>query len=879
MKEAAAKTIYLKDYREPDFQIERVDLTFKLFEDGTEVNSRLKLKRVANAQSQDLFLNGDSLQLKSLGIDGRLLAEDAYTSDDETLTVFAVPNEFELQVVTWIKPQENKRLEGLYKSSSMFCTQCEAEGFRHITYYLDRPDVLSVFTTRIEADKNKYPRLLSNGNAVDSGDLADERHFVTWHDPFPKPCYLFALVAGDLHCEEDSFTTISGREICLRLFVEHKNADKCDYAIDALKRSMRWDEEVYGREYDLELFMIVAVDDFNMGAMENKGLNIFNSSCVLAKPETTTDSAYLRIEAIVAHEYFHNWSGNRVTCRDWFQLSLKEGFTVFRDAEFSADMNSPTVKRIEDVNLLRTAQFVEDAGPMSHPVRPSSYMEISNFYTLTVYEKGAEVVRMLHTFLGPEKFREGSDLYFERHDGQAVTTDDFVAAMEAVSGRDLSQFKRWYEQSGTPEVDVSADYNAASEQFSLRFKQSCPATPKQELKQPFHMPIAIGLIDAQGNDLTLNAEGDTTTIFELKEAEEVVTFENISAPPIPSLLRGFSAPVKLRYPYSDDQLLFLMANDSDGFNRWDASQQLALNVLQASIAQVQAGQAPVLPLSFIEAMRSIVSNDQLDKAMVCKLMSLPSESYLVEQSVVADVEAICKAREAARKQLANGLQKELIALYEGNREPSSTPLDLDYAAMAKRNLKNAALGLLMASGEQSIIKRAQSQFQDASNMTDQFAALSTLVNSGDKIAAESALASFYQQWQNDAQVMEQWFAVQSGSASFADLAHIEALTKHKDFDVLNPNKLRSVVSVFAAQNYRHFHAEDGSAYAFLADKIILLDDQNPQIASRLMTPLTRWRKYNKTRQDLMIAQLQRIQGKQNLSKDVREVVEKSLPAS
>jgi aminopeptidase N len=875
MKDASATITYLKDYQAPAYQIESVDLCFSLFEDGAEVRNRMRLKRDSGAGDVALVLDGEELELRSVHVDGEALSTEAYEVSDTNLTLNALPSECELELVTWIKPQENKRLEGLYRSSVMFCTQCEAEGFRRITYYLDRPDVLSIFTTRIEADVAKYPRLLSNGNLVESGALDEGRHYAVWNDPFRKPSYLFALVAGDLHCHEDFFVTMSGRKVALELFVEHKNASKCDYAIDALKRSMKWDEEVYGREYDLDIFMIVAVDDFNMGAMENKGLNIFNSSCVLAKPETTTDASYQRIEAIVAHEYFHNWSGNRVTCRDWFQLSLKEGFTVFRDSGFSADMNSRIVKRIEDVNVLRSAQFIEDAGPMSHPVRPASYMEISNFYTLTIYEKGAEVVRMLHTLLGAELFRKGSDLYFERHDGQAVTTDEFVAAMSDASGRDLSQFKRWYDQGGTPRIDVSGVYDPESKTYSLTLKQSCPATPQQEHKLPFHIPVAIGLIDSQGSDIPLREfDGATTHIVELTEESETIVFGGIDIEPIPSLLRDFSAPVKLLFPYTQDQLLFLMKHDSDGFNRWDAGQTLAIQVLQNMVAQLQRGGEAKLPRSFIEATRSILCNESLDKAMVCKLLLLPTESYLIEQSEEADVDAICKARKLARGQLAFDLRQELYRCYEANNVSSS---GLGFDEMAQRALKNACLSLLSANPDQDFSALARKQFDGAVNMTEQFGALASVVHAGNAEDADDLLTRFYEQWQGDAQVLEQWFSVQSSAASLTNLDRIKALMKHEAFDFFNPNKLRSVVGAFAAQNFEYFHNADGSGYQFLADQIIKLDDQNPQIAARLMTPLTRWRKYDAARKAFMLEELARIQNKANLSKDLREVVEKTLP--
>lgn len=879
MSESSVKTIYLKDYQAPAFELEQVKLTFCLFENGATVLSVLKFKRCAEANIEALYLHGEDLELRSIKLNNQLLSSDDYQLDREGLTIKHVPAQFTLECETWIKPQDNKRLEGLYKSSSMFCTQCEAEGFRRITYYPDRPDVMSVFQTRIEADKALYPVLLSNGNPVESGDLAEGRHFVTWEDPFPKPCYLFALVAGNLHCQEDVYITSSGRKVDLRIFVDAKNADKCDYALDSLKRSMKWDEDVYGREYDLDIFMIVAVDDFNMGAMENKGLNIFNSSCVLAKTDTATDTAYHRIEAIVAHEYFHNWSGNRVTCRDWFQLSLKEGFTVFRDAEFSADMNSRVVKRIEDVNFLRAAQFAEDAGPMSHPVRPSSYMEISNFYTLTVYEKGAELVRMLHTLLGAAKFRAGSDLYFDRHDGQAVTTEEFVAAMSEVSGRDFTQFQAWYDQGGTPEVLVASSYNAESKEYRLTFTQSCPASAGDSValdkKALFHIPITLGLIDEKGKDLPLAvAGGQTSWVFELLGQTETIVFEGMEKEPTPSLLRNFSAPVKLTYDYSNEQLLFLLAHDSDGFNRWEAGQTLSLRVLQDMILKYQHKEALVLSEQFIEVFRSVLRNKDLDKAMVCKLLMLPAESYLIELSAEADVDAIHHVREFVRAALSDALKIELEAVYHENVSLSAS---LDFAAMSQRALKNTALSLLSASPNDQAVLLAKQQFESAVNMTDSHAALSVLVNAGDALAAKEVLTTFYHKWHTDAQVLEQWFSVQSASASYMDLDGLREIIALPDFDMTNPNKVRAVIGVFCQQNLVNFHNESGEGYVFLADCIIKLDDLNPQIASRLMMPLTRWRKFNAHRQNLMLEQLKRIHEKNDLSKDVREIVEKSLP--
>ncbi|MGQ7275921.1 aminopeptidase N [Marinobacter sp. V034] len=877
MRTSQPQTIYLKDYRQPPFLVERVDLRFELFEDGARVHSTLALRRNPDGgQGAPLELDGDSLVLEKLELDGEPLAESAYQVTLSSLRIDQVPDEFSLYVVTWILPQDNTRLEGLYKSSGMFCTQCEAEGFRCITYFPDRPDVMARFSTRVEADKARYPVLLSNGNDVDRGELADGRHYVTWEDPFPKPCYLFALVAGDLTEKRDTFTTMSGRSIDLRMYVEHRNAEKCDYALDSLKRSMRWDEEVYGREYDLDIFMIVAVDDFNMGAMENKGLNIFNSSCVLTSADTATDAAFQRVEAIVAHEYFHNWSGNRVTCRDWFQLSLKEGFTVFRDSQFSADMGSPTAQRIDNVALLRTAQFAEDSGPMAHPVRPDSYMEISNFYTLTIYEKGAEVVRMLHTLMGAEGFRAGSDLYFERHDGQAVTTDEFVKAMEDANGRDLTLFRRWYQQAGTPVVEVSDSFDETAGTYQLTFRQSIPATPGQPEKLPQHIPFAIGLIGENGQSLPLQLVGDSgdapeERVLELTEQEQTFTFEGLNARPVPSLLRGFSAPVKVKYPWTRDQLLFLMTYDSDGFNRWDAGQRLTVDIIQSLM---DSPQETVVDPRLVTAFRHLLSDSRLDQALVTKMLQLPTEAYLIELADEADVQSIHKARTRVLNQLALQLRDELIACYRRNTDDGAYAPTPD--AIARRSLKNTALSWLLHINDEEGRSLALRQFSKATNMTDQAGALRALVNSDFEEDRASSLNAFYAQFSDDPQVVEQWFSIQAASPRAGTLDAVSALLEHKAFDWKNPNKIRSVIGAFAGQNLVNFHAADGSGYRFLAQHILALDSTNPQIAARLVSPLTRWRRYSASHREGMKAALEQIQAKPDLSKDVYEVVSKSL---
>lgn len=898
MRDAQARTVYLKDYRPPAFLVDRTDLHFELFEDYALVRSTLTLRRNPEAGgeggNEPLMLQGQQLLLEKLFINDRQLAAGEYILDSESLTVPDLDQhfgsdggEFTLTCHTRIEPQNNTALEGLYRSGDMFCTQCEAEGFRRITYYPDRPDVMSVFTTTIVADREKYPVLLSNGNQIEQGiDGADSgRHWVRWHDPFKKPSYLFALVAGRLEYIEDSFVTCSGREITLRIFVESKDLNKCDHAMRSLKNAMLWDEEVYGREYDLDIFMIVAVDAFNMGAMENKGLNIFNTSCVLANPETTTDAAFQRVEAVVAHEYFHNWSGNRVTCRDWFQLSLKEGFTVFRDSEFSADMGSRTVKRIDDVTLLRTAQFAEDAGPMAHPVRPASYMEISNFYTLTIYEKGAEVVRMISHILGAENFRKGTDLYFERHDGQAVTTEDFVCAMEDASGTDLGQFRNWYTQAGTPLLDISSSYDADRKEFALIVRQSCPPSPGQSEKLPFHIPLRMGLIDPTGNEIPLQLHDDREDItsvdrvIDITQNEHKIVFANVNEQPVPSLLRGFSAPVRLNYAYSLDELYFLMVHDSDGFNRWNASQQLGVRIIEQFMAKqselTESSFPEILDRAFAGVLSACLEDPLQDRAMIAQLLTLPSESYLIELAETADVDAIHRIREFLGNTLAVRLRNKFADVFHATQDdgPFSTSAD----AVASRALKNLALGYLVRSGSETDLNTCRDQFNRSNNMTDQHAALRLLDHcaaiSGQERAA--ILDAFYRQWHHEPLVIDQWFTIQSTRPSPGNLLHVQELLQHEQFNIRNPNKVRSVIGAFCGANHANFHDRDGSGYRFLADHVLLLDKLNPQIAARLLSPLTRWKKFDNQRQQLMLEQLHRIKAESDISRDVFEVVEKS----
>ena len=884
MRDAMPGTIYLKDYQPPAYWIEKTDLNFDLHEDYALVTASLELRRNADRGADaELKLHGQKLELLEVAIDDRVLSADEYSVSPDFLTIPSVPESFVLRCKTRIKPQENTSLEGLYKSRTMFCTQCEAEGFRKITYYMDRPDVMSVFTVHIEADAERYPVLLSNGNKIEAVPADNGRHRVSWHDPFPKPAYLFALVAGDLSHIEDQFHTCNGKDVCLRIYVEPKDIDKCDHAMTSLKRSMRWDEDTFGREYDLELFNIVAVDDFNMGAMENKSLNIFNSSCILATPETTTDAGFEKVDAIVAHEYFHNWSGNRVTCRDWFQLSLKEGFTVFRDAEYSSDVGSRTVKRIEDVSILRTVQFAEDAGPMAHPIRPDSFIEISNFYTVTVYEKGAEVVRMIHTLLGAENFRKGSDLYFDRHDGQAVTCEEFVKAMEDASGVDLGQFRNWYSQAGTPTLSVRDSYDENAETYTLQVEQSCPATPGQEDKLPFVIPLAMGLLgDAgnlplkvQGQDTDFETSDNTHQVLIIDKPSQSFVFEGVKEKPVPSLLRGFSAPVRLDYNFSAQNLYALMSRDGDGFVRWDSAQQLAVHVIGEVQAQLKAGEAvqgdPLLPQAFGNLLR----DESLEPAMVADMLVLPSENYLAELASHrggADVESIHNARNAVRTVIADAQEELFEKTY--HRLESDQAYSADADQMGARSLRNAALDYLCSTGGLHL-DLARSQFDSAHNMTDRMAALRAVAFYGSEQQRAAVLNDFYQLFKDETLVINQWFALQASIPGENGLARVQSLMQHSDFDINNPNKARSLIGVFAANNPVNFHSIDGAGYQFLADMVLKLDAINPQIASRLLGPLTKWQNFA-GRAELMRAQLQRLADSPDLSPDVFEVVNKSL---
>lgn len=872
------QVIHRKDYKEPDFFVEKVELVFDLDRDVTNVKSRLFI--AANpargtGAGDEVFLHGEDMKLLSVTLDGERLTSDAFHVDHEGLRFTAPRAEFVAEIETRISPASNTRLEGLYVSQSAFCTQCEAEGFRRITYFPDRPDVMATYKVTINADKKSCPVLLSNGNLVDSGDLEDGRHFAVWEDPFPKPSYLFALVAGDLACVEDRFRTVSGRDVALRIFVEHGNEDRCDYAMDSLKRAMKWDEEVYGLEYDLDLFNIVAVSDFNMGAMENKSLNIFNAKYILAKPDTATDTDFELIESIVAHEYFHNWSGNRVTCRDWFQLSLKEGLTVFRDQEFSADQRSRPVQRIKDVAQLRARQFPEDGGPLAHPVRPDSYMEINNFYTATVYEKGAELIRMMHTLLGAEGYRKGIDLYFDRHDGQAVTCDDFVKAMEDANGIDFTQLRGWYSQAGTPKLWWDGVYDADARQYRLTIRQKTDPTPGQAEKAALHMPISIGLLGADGKDIAART-------VELTAEEQDFVFDNVSEAPVVSFNRGFSAPVKVMTDQPDSELVFLMGNDSDAFNRWEAGQKYATRLMLDAITgfEKNGGDADAAldglaesVDSFIAAMRATLNNDSLDKAFRADALALPGEEFLSEQRAPANPEAIHQVRTALRKRIGLALTADFDATY--HRNASDAAFTPDAASAGQRALRATALSYLVASGQGEYADLASAQYRTADNMTDQMAALSVLTHLDHPGRAE-ALADFEQRFAKDDVVLDKWFGLQAMSSRDDTLARVKDLMSHPAFTMRNPNKVRSLIGAFAIGNPRHFHAEDGSGYEFYADRLIELDDINPQTAARLCAPLGKWAKYDAGRASKMKAALKRVLAKPEISRDLYEIASKSL---
>ncbi len=861
------------DYQAPLWSIEKTSLVFELDPTATRVSSELHLEYAEDdrEQTHELILQGVDLVLLSISIDDRQLEHSDYEQTDQELTIKAVPASCVVRVVTQINPDSNKALEGLYRSSGNFCTQCEAEGFRKITYYLDRPDVLSIFDVEIIADAANYPVLLSNGNRVSERSLADGKHSVKWHDPHPKPSYLFALVAGDLAHIEEQFVTASGRKVLLQIYVQQHNIQRCDFAMQSLIASMRWDEDVYGLEYDLDCFMIVAVDDFNMGAMENKGLNVFNSRFVLAHPDTATDTDYLGVEAVIAHEYFHNWTGNRITCRDWFQLSLKEGLTVFRDQCFSSDQHSATVKRIEDVRLLRARQFPEDAGPMAHPIRPDSYIEINNFYTLTVYEKGAEVIRMLHTLLGPESWRLGMDEYVKRHDGSATTCDAFLDAMQSVTDIDLTQFRLWYSTAGTPILTISEHYDASRQRYSLTVKQTCPDTPGQTDKAPLHIPLAMGLLDASGNEIPLkDADSERGLILNVRQAEETFHFDDIHDVPVASLLRGFSAPVVLQQDVGDDTLSFLIAHDTDAFNRWDAGQRLAqrviLNVMNGSDVHTECA-------GLSKSLNALLLDEMLDPAFKAEALTLPSIDTIAEAVDHVDYQRLISARDAVCTCMAEALKPLLVEWVTQKRS-----LDLallDPIAMGTRSLANTALKLLSYLSAEQWEGMAVAQFENANNMTDKLAALACLCHT-DGEGRTNCLASFYETAKPDRLVLDKWFAVQAMARRLQIVDDIAHLLNHEDFDATNPNRLRSVVASFAMNNPRGFHQQDGAGYRIVSDQVIALDKFNPQIAARLVSSLSRWKRLNVSSGELMKSELSRILSSGDLSPDVYEFVSKGL---
>ena len=843
MREPQARTIYLKDYAPPPFLIERIALDVDIRDEDAIVHAALAVRR--NPEAADprapLVLDGDELELRAVSLDGAQLRENQYSLSAERLAIPHVPDAFALETVSRIVPQKNTRLEGLYATQNGFVTQCEAEGFRRITWFIDRPDVMARYRTTVHADKARYPVLLSNGNRVAVEDEPGGRHFATFEDPFPKPAYLFALVAAKLDLLQDEFVSKSGKRKTLQVYVEPGKLDQAAWAMNCLKRAMRWDEQRFSLELDLEQYKIVAVGDFNSGAMENKGLNIFNAKYILARPDVATDQDFLNIDRVVAHEYFHNWTGNRVTCRDWFQLSLKEGLTVFRDQEYGADTYSRAVTRIQEVRMLRAGQFAEDAGPMAHPVRPQSYMEIRNFYTMTVYEKGAEVVRMQHTLLGEEKFQAGMRLYLGRHDGQAVTCDDFVQAMQDASGVDLAQFRRWYDIAGTLVLDCDGAYDAAKKTFVL--------TVRQSMNPPFHIPFAVKI-------------GPHERVLAVKQREETFVFEDIPAKPVPSLLRRFSAPVIVRYPYREADLLHLLARDDDPFNRWEAGQRLATEIILRKRGEPSR--------AFVDAVRTLLA--EKDPAFVAEALALPFEAYLAEQVEVVDPDAIHDARNTLRRRLAEALKEDLLAAYRANEVPG--PYSPDAAAAGKRALRNAVLGYVMELETEDIVALCYEQFAQSNNMTESFAALGFLANSH-AAQRRAALDSFYDQWKHEPLVVDKWFAVQASSRLPDTLERVRALLEHPAFDLKVPNKVYSLLRSFSANQVR-FHAADGAGYAFLADQVLALDRLNPMVAARMARGFDRWKKFDAVRQAHARAQLERVRDAEGLSRDVGEIAGKAL---
>ncbi len=863
----APQAKYRKDYQAPSHTITDIDLTFDLYDNDTIVTALSKV--VQKGESTTLELDGEGLELRSVKVNGEDWAH--HEVKEASLVLSDLPAEFELEIITKIDPEANTALEGLYKSGGAFCTQCEAEGFRRITYYLDRPDVLAKYTTKVIADKATYPYLLSNGNRIAQGEAENGRHWVQWQDPHPKPAYLFALVAGDFDVLRDKYTTMSGRNVDLEIFVDKGNLDRAGHAMTSLINSMKWDEERFGLEYDLDIYMIVAVDFFNMGAMENKGLNIFNSKFVLANDQTATDRDYLGIEAVIGHEYFHNWTGNRVTCRDWFQLSLKEGLTVFRDQEFSSDLGSRAVNRIDNVRIIRGPQFAEDASPMSHPIRPDKVIEMNNFYTLTVYEKGSEVIRMYRTLLGEEGFQKGMKLYFERHDGTAATCEDFVSAMEDATGVDLKQFRLWYSQSGTPTLCVNSEYNAEAKTYALTVEQFTEATQDQAEKQALHIPFDIELYDSKGQIIPLIINGESVhNVLDIKQDKQTFVFENVAEQPVPSLLREFSAPVKLEYDYSDAELIFLMKHATNDFARWDASQMLLAKYIRQNVNNVQTGSEVQLSEDLIDAFRGVLLDENLEPAFIAQVFSLPSINEITGWYKQIDVDAVDTVLNSITVSLSAALEDELSATYHTLKQSEYT---IDHAAIGKRALRNQCLQFLAHTDKGNTLVKAQ--YEAANNMTDTIAAMSA-ANSAQLECREELMADYSDKWKHDGLVMDKWFALQGTNPAEDALEKVKATMNHEAFSLKNPNRTRSLIGSFLAANPVRFHDKSGSGYQFAGEILRQLNDSNPQVASRMIDPLLKFRKYDEARQAMIRAELEKLKAMDNLAKDLFEKVTKAL---
>ena len=873
MKSEQNQVIYRKDYQQPNYWVKFVSLGFLIEPSFTMVRSKIKFKHNSD-KDNTLILNGVDIDLMKISINGEQLNKSEYTVDAESLIIENTPDEFELQVENKIYPSQNTALEGLYQSGEFFLTQCEAEGFRKITYYPDRPDVMAPFEVTLIASKEQYPVLLSNGNLINSGDLKNGKHFARWSDPHPKPSYLFAVVAGELSYIEDDYVTSEGKDVNLRIYVEKENLDSCQYAMDSLIRSMKWDEERYGLAYDLSQYNIVATNDFNMGAMENKGLNIFNSKYVLARQETATDADFIGVEAVIGHEYFHNWTGNRVTCQDWFQLSLKEGLTVYRDQEFTSDMQSAAVKRIEDVRLLKAFQFTEDAGPMSHPIRPDSFIEINNFYTLTVYEKGSQVVRMYETLLGRDGFRKGMDLYFNRHDGQAVTCDDFRNAMADANDVDLDQFGLWYSQNGTPRVTVKQSYNEKNKELTLKIKQKHPENTNKKDYQAMVIPMRTALFDSEGNSLALDDSGESEKVYEVNKLEQKIVFKNIKSQPVASLFRGYSAPVVVNHKRDNEDLLQLMSFDTDSYNRWDAAQIISSQVIMDAYEALGKGKKPSCPNFFITAMGKVLTDDKTDPALLAEALSLPDLKTLMVSMKDINVSFLHQAREFIKTAVAEALEIEFLSIY--NQNFTTGDYQVVSEDVAKRSLKNTCLSYLMCTNNPDIVRLCKKQYSSADNMTESQMAFSLYVHKQADDYQE-LLQDFYDKWQDNALVMDKWFAVQATSPAPDTLDKVKELMNHPSFSLENPNKVRSLIGAFSSNNLVGFNTEEG--YRFLADQVLVLNKLNPQVASRMVSLFNTWKKLDKASRNLIKPELQRIHQSENLSPDVFEIVDRALKDS